>query len=388
MIDVTIIVPTFNEAPNVVPLLERIAAATASMRASVIFVDDSTDDTPAVITAAALTASIPVRLIHRAVATGGLSGAVLEGFAASTTDWCLVMDGDLQHPPELIPVLAETASTGDFDIVVASRYIGGGTADGLSSRLRRTVSTSGTTLTRAMFPKRLRDCTDPMTGFFLLRRSTVDLSTLRPMGFKILLEILARQTLKVAEEPFLFGARAAGTSKANLAQGLHFLRQLFALRFGKMSVFAIVGGIGAVANIAIMALLTHVGMSYIVAAIIAAEATIVGNFVLLERFVFADMREDGKGVWKRLLQSVAFNNAEAAIRIPILYLMVSGLHIGSVIAATITLAAAFVVRFVFHSRVVYAPRKVSTVAPSVDRVVPPAGPAAEPTVEPRRADRS
>lgn len=368
MIDLTIIVPTFNEAPNVVPLLGRIAAATSSMNVSVIFVDDSTDDTPAVITSAISTATIPVRLIHRQKANGGLSGAVLEGFAASTTDWCLVMDGDLQHPPELIPVLAETASTGEFDVVVASRYIGGGAADGLSSRLRRAVSTSGTSLTRAMFPKRLRDCTDPMTGFFLVRRSTVDVSTLRPMGFKILLEILARQPLKVAEEPFLFGARAAGKSKANLAQGLHFLRQLFALRFGKMSIFAVVGGIGAVANIAIMALLTHFGMSYILAAIIAAELTIVGNFALLERFVFADMREEGKGMGKRFLQSVTFNNAEAALRIPILYLLVSGLHFGSVIAASMTLAAAFVVRFLFHSRVVYAPRRSSSVAPSIDRI--------------------
>ncbi len=139
--------------------------------------------------------------------------------------------------------------------------------------------------------------------------------------------------------------------------------QLTALRFGKMSLFALIGVVGAVANLAIMSGLIHIGMEYIVAAVIAAEVTIVGNFMLQERFVFQDMRDSASGMWLRFAKSFSFNNAEALIRIPILALMVQTWHISAVLAAGITLIVAFVVRFMFHSLVVYAPRKADA-APS------------------------
>jgi len=118
-----------------------------------------------------------------------------------------------------------------------------------------------------------------------------------------------------------------------------------------------------VANLAIMWGLTHVGVEYIVAAIIAAETTILGNFLLQERFVFQDMRGAASGVGSRFAKSFAFNNAEALIRIPIIALMVESWHLSSVIAAAITLIVAFFARFVFHSLVVYAPAKPG-IAPS------------------------
>ena len=104
-------------------------------------------------------------------------------------------------------------------------------------------------------------------------------------------------------------------------------------------------------------------MDYILAAIIAAETTIIGNFLLQERFVFQDMRDSASGVWLRFAKSFSFNNAEALIRIPVLALMVQSWHISAVAAAAITLVVAFVVRFMFHSLVVYAPRKAGE-APS------------------------
>ena len=103
---------------------------------------------------------------------------------------------------------------------------------------------------------------------------------LRPRGFKILLEILARKNLRVAEVPFDFADRHAGESKASMRQGMHFLTQLTALRFGKMSLFAVIGGLGAIANVAIVWALTQLGVNYIAAAIIASEVTIIGNFLL------------------------------------------------------------------------------------------------------------
>src|SRR5689334_18023718 len=105
----SIVVPTYNEAPNVTELVRRVVAALErvpdGIEAEIVFVDDSTDATPDVIRAVAVDAPLPVRLIHREKASGGLGGAVLEGLAAAEADACLVMDGDLQHPPEEIPDL-------------------------------------------------------------------------------------------------------------------------------------------------------------------------------------------------------------------------------------------------------------------------------------------
>src|ERR1700761_788855 len=97
--ELTVIVPTFNEAPNVVPLVARISDAVEGIETEILFVDDSSDSTPEVIAAVARTSRIPVRLIRRDAPVGGLSGAVLEGLQAAASDWCVVMDGDLQHPP-------------------------------------------------------------------------------------------------------------------------------------------------------------------------------------------------------------------------------------------------------------------------------------------------
>jgi len=356
-VQLSIIVPTFNEAPNVEELVRRVAAATQGIEAEIIVVDDSTDATPDEVRRVAASAPLPVRLIHREHRRGGLGGAVLEGFAAAEADACLVMDGDLQHPPEEIAALWQRFRRGDVDVVVASRYAGDGTATGLADRTRVLVSKVSTGLTRAMFPIRLKDVTDPMTGFFLVDRRSVDAAALKPRGFKILLEILARKNLRVAEVPFDFATRHAGESKASVRQGLHFATQLTALRFGKMSLFAVIGGIGALVNLAIMWGLTQAGVDYIVAAVIAAETTIIGNFLLQERFVFQDMTGEASDVWSRFAKSFAFNNAEALIRIPVIALMVESGHFSAVFAAAITLVAAFVLRFVFHSLVVYAPRR-------------------------------
>lgn len=358
----TIVIPTFNERANVAELLRRIEAAVDVNDTEVLFVDDSTDDTEKVICDLSPLQPLPIRVIHRAAATDGLSGAVILGLRASRTLWCVVMDGDLQHPPEMIPLLLATARGSAADVVVASRYRRGGSADGLNGFVRHASSSIATVLTRSMFPRRLRDCSDPMTGFFLLRREAVDLDALKPRGFKILLEILARNRLTVVEEPFSFGARSGGTSKASMHQGWQFLVQLAALRFGRLSRFAIIGAVGAVANIGLMAALIGGGMGYLQAASIAAILTILGNFALQERFVFADLRAEGKSFRRRFTFSIGFNAAEAVARLPLLWLIVALLHVPSLVAQGATLALAFFARFVFHARFVYRPRRGRTTA--------------------------
>ncbi|MDQ4215231.1 glycosyltransferase family 2 protein [Microbacterium capsulatum] len=373
----TVIVPTFNERDNIAELVSRVADAMDGREVELLFVDDSTDDTADVIRGIARSASIPVRVLHRDDAVGGLGGAVVEGIRAAAHDVCIVMDGDLQHPPELLPDLVERHQEGDADVVIASRYIGGGDNGGLAGAMRVAVSRSATTLTKAMFPIRLSGASDPMTGYFLVDRRRIDPAALRPNGFKILLEILVRSDVRIAEVPMEFGERLHGESKASFAQGMAFLKHLARLRFGKMSLFAIIGGVGALANLAIMWALTHLGMEYIWAAVIAAEVTIIGNFILQERYVFNDMRDEASSIGVRFAQSFTFNNVEAALRIPILALMVETWHISSILAAAISLVVAFFVRFVFHSLVVYAPRRSVRAGRRVERAMVDAEAAAE-----------
>ncbi|APZ35464.1 glycosyl transferase family 2 [Microbacterium aurum] len=360
--ELSVIVPTFNEGPNVAELVRRIGAALAGTDFEIVFVDDSTDETPDVIAQVADAADFSVRLIHRDAPDAGLGGAVLEGFQAARARWCLVMDGDLQHPPEDIPRMVDRAARGDVDVVVASRYIAGGTSGGLAGATRTAVSRASTALTKSMFPRKLHGCSDPMTGFFLVDRDAVELDQLRPRGFKILLEILARRQMRVGEIPFAFATRFAGESKASFRQGIRFLTQLAMLRFGRMSAFALVGGVGAIANLIIMWGLIRLGMEYVVAAIIASEITIIANFLLLEYLVFADMRAESGRMRSRFIKSFTFNNIEALVRIPVMSVLVESAHVPSVLAAALTLLAAFVVRFVFHALVVYAPKRMAAVA--------------------------
>jgi dolichol-phosphate mannosyltransferase len=280
------------------------------------------------------------------------------------------MDGDLQHPPEVIADLLARAEMGDAEVVVASRYVDGGTSDGLANAVRTMVSRASTMLTKAMFPKKLHNCSDPMTGFFLIDRRSLDIEELRPRGFKILLEILARKQMRVAEVPFDFAPRFAGESKASFSQGMRFLTQLTMLRFGRMSAFAVVGGLGAVANLAIMWGLQTFGVQYLVAAVIASVLTIIANFIALEYLVFADMREESGLMRHRFIKSFTFNGIEAIVRIPVIWLLVNEAHIQSVLAAALTLIAAFIIRFVFHALVVYAPKKAQA-APAVAAVREP-----------------
>lgn len=368
----TVVVPTFNEGSNCAVLVRRLAAALDGRHdVEVLFVDDSTDGvTPRLLSAlVASSTDLPVRSLHRSGSerSGGLAGAVTRGMTEARGELVVVMDGDLQHPPELVPALL--AGLVEADLVVASRYAGDGDASGLSSSWRRAVSRSSTTLAQACFPRRVgRVCSDPMTGFFAFRRSAVDLTRLRPRGFKILLEVLARHDLRVREVPFVFGERSEGESKASWRNGLHFLHQMASLRMGRMSRFAAVGLLGTVVNLTVMWLLVGglLDVGYVLASIVAAELSIVHNFLVQERYVFRDVR---RGSWgRRLAQFLAFNNVEALARIPLLVLLVEALGTGAVAGQALLVAGAFVGRFLFTSRVVYRPQPAQSVPVAPDDV--------------------
>lgn len=249
----TVIVPTFNEAPNVGELVRRIANAVTGLDAEILFVDDSTDATPDVVGRAAEASSLPIRLLHRPVPRGGLSGAVVTGLRSAHADVCIVMDGDLQHPPETLPLLLERHALSGADVVVASRYTSGGSALGLTDAVRIAVSRASTLLAKALFPVRLHGVSDPMTGFFLVDRRAADLDKLHPHGFKILLELLVRNNMHATEIPFQFADRFAGQSKASLRQGASFLVQLCLLRLRGAPHEALIGGLGTAVGLVITA---------------------------------------------------------------------------------------------------------------------------------------
>jgi dolichol-phosphate mannosyltransferase len=229
---ISLVIPTFNESANIVELLTRLSAAIpAHVPCEVIFVDDSTDDTPEVITGAAKTCRFPVSVLHREVPQGGLGGAVAMGLRQAAAPWIVVMDADLQHPPDLVPELVAAGQHAGADLVVATRYAGGGGREGLDGGLRKLASGGTTALAKVVFWRQLSRVSDPMSGFFAVRSGALQADALRPLGYKILLELIVRCRIRrVTEVPYQFQDRFAGESKANLREGLRFLKHLVVLR--------------------------------------------------------------------------------------------------------------------------------------------------------------
>lgn len=234
---ISLVIPTFNESANVAELLARLAAALPEGAPfEVIFVDDSTDDTPAVITEAARHSRLAVSVRHREVPEGGLGGAVAMGLREAAAPWIVVMDADLQHPPALVPELVAAGERADADLVVATRYAGGGSREGLNGSFRKFASGGSTFLAKTVFRRQLRDVSDPMSGFFAVRAAALNADVLRPLGYKILLELIVRcRPRRVTEVPYQFQDRFAGESKASFAEGLRFLRQLGVLRLSSVT---------------------------------------------------------------------------------------------------------------------------------------------------------
>jgi dolichol-phosphate mannosyltransferase len=327
----TVIVPTRNEAANIRPLLQRIEQATGALVGEVLFVDDSSDDTAGVIRAAAADYAFAVNVIERPPACrDGLSGAVVEGLRAVGSDWALVMDADLQHPPELIPRLYERALATNADVVVGSRLAADDGPIGLS-RFRSTTSRSLTLLARAFFPQALKNVSDPLTGLFLVRRAAVEPQRLRPQGFKILLEILVRcRDLRVSELHFDFGQRHAGQSKAGLNEGLRFFRHLLRLRLTANQHFIrflIAGSLGIGANLLFLAALVEMaGWPALLAAILATQGSAIFNFTISDKWVFSD-RGPAQLAGIRLARYLLMNNALLAVHLPLMWLLMqAGLH--------------------------------------------------------------
>ncbi|WP_058046902.1 glycosyltransferase [Streptomyces roseifaciens] len=368
---VTVLVPTFNEAGNVEELLRRLGAALPTRLSSceVVFVDDSTDDTAEAIRKAARTCPYPVTVIRRREPVGGLGGAVVEGMRAAGTGtgtqepgWIVVMDADLQHPPELVPDLVEAGVREGADLVVASRYRPGGSRAGLAGSRRVAVSRAATWLAKGAFPRLLRGISDPMSGFFAVRRETVaSTEELRPLGYKILMELAVRcRPASVTELPFAFQDRFSGESKSSAREGFRFLGHLTTLRtsapWARMLVFGLIGLTGFLPNLLGLHLLTRAGLHYVPAEIAANQLGVLWNFLLIEVLLFRDRRRHRH--WAdRVARFALLANADLLLRIPLIALLVGLLHLEVLHATVIALLTTFVLRFAATEALVYLPRK-------------------------------
>ncbi|MEU9744322.1 glycosyltransferase family 2 protein [Streptomyces niveus] len=361
---VTVIIPTFNEAGNVQELLRQLTESVPSrLPCEVLFVDDSTDGTPAAIAEAAQDCPFPVAVIHRDEPVGGLGGAVVEGLRTAGSEWIVVMDADLQHPPSLVPELVAAGERTTADLVVASRYVDGGSRAGLAGGYRVAVSRAATWLTKGLFPRRLRGISDPMSGFFAIRRGavTADADGLRPLGYKILLELAVRcRPQQVAEVPFVFRDRFAGESKSTAREGARFLRHLVELRTAsapaRMMAFGLIGLTGFVPNLLALYGLTGAGMHYLPAEIVANQFGVAWNFLLIELLLFRNRREHRH--WAdRVGRFALLANADLLLRIPLIALFVGELGMEVLPATALAMLATFVLRFAGTETLVYLPRR-------------------------------
>ena len=306
-IELTVVVPCYNERANVAPLVAKLDAALAGIAWEVMFVDDNSPDGTAAEVRRLAARDPRVRCIRR-IGRRGLSSAVVEGALASSATFIAVMDGDLQHDETRLPVMLAALRGGTYDLAVGSRHVEGGNTTGLANRWRQALSDAGTTLAQRFLPVRLGD---PMSGFFMLPRLLFERLAphLTAQGFKILLDLVlsAEAPLRVIEIPAEFRKRLAGESKLDvlvLAQfaGLLVDKTLGGLLPLRFLSFAAVGVLGVGVHVAILiAGREGLGLGFSAAQIVATVIAMIFNFQLNNEITYRDQRLRGPRLWRGLL---------------------------------------------------------------------------------------
>jgi dolichol-phosphate mannosyltransferase len=258
--ELSIVVPTFNERDNVVKLVQRLTSALGDGDWEVVFVDDDSPDGTADLVRELAGENSRVRCLQR-IERRGLSSACVEGMLSSSAPYLAVIDGDLQHDEQLLPRMLEILKEGEVDIVVGSRYAPGGDIGEWNAKRAR-MSRIAVRLSRVLVPQEL---TDPMSGFFMMRRSVLRSSVhrLSGIGFKILADLFASSTekLRFRELPYRFKVRQAGESKLDSVTAWDYLMLLLDKLTGhvipvRFVAFCIVGALGVGVHFAALMLST------------------------------------------------------------------------------------------------------------------------------------
>ena len=305
-LQLSVIVPTFNESGNVAVLVQRLGVALAGIAWEVIFVDDNSPDGTADVVRALSQTNPRVRCIRR-IGRRGLSGACIEGMLASSAPCAAVIDGDLQHDETQLPKMLGLIESGAAELVIGSRYVDGGSADSFNSQ-RLGASKFATAVAQQVLRVKIAD---PMSGFFMIRRDRFEqlAPQLSIQGFKILLDVVAtaRGDLRIVEVPYTFGSRQHGESKLDSMVALDFLglvlakltNDIVSLRF---LLFALVGSIGLFVHFTVLFIaLEAFQLPFAEAQACGALLAMTSNFLLNNFLTYRDQRLKGFGILRGLL---------------------------------------------------------------------------------------
>ena len=308
--ELTVVVPTFNERDNVEPLLARLHEVLDGLSWEVTFVDDDSPDGTADVVRGIAAGDGRVRCIQR-IGRRGLASACIEGMLASAAPYLAVIDADLQHDEALLPRMLKALKPGDVDVAVGSRYAEGGGV-GAWSRDRIAISRLATRLGRKVVKA---DLTDPMSGFFMIRREAFHESVrhMSGKGFKVLLDLFASapRDLRFVELPYTFRDRHAGLSKLDAWVAWEYLLLVGEKLFGRWLpirfVFFIgVGGLGLIVHLAVLgSLFEGLGLTFGASQAVAVIAAMTFNFVLNNTFTYRDQRLRGLRFLRGLLSFYA-----------------------------------------------------------------------------------
>jgi dolichol-phosphate mannosyltransferase len=296
--ELSVVAPTFNERANVARLVGKLDAALAGVAWEVIFVDDNSPDGTAELVKQIAAADVRVRCLRR-VGRRGLAGAVIEGALASAAPFVAVIDADMQHDETLLPRMLAVLRGGETDLVVGSRYLeAAGLDEGLSP-----VRKAGSRLATALGRKALKtDVSDPVSGFFMIRREAIDrvAGRLEPSGFKILFDIIASQDepLRIKELPYAFQAREAGESKLDGRVALEYLGLVAAKLSGdlispRMVFFVLVGLSGVAVHMAVLWAVHGFAARFAYAQAVAALTAMTSNYFVNNTVTYRDRRLRG-----------------------------------------------------------------------------------------------
>jgi dolichol-phosphate mannosyltransferase len=302
----SVVIPTFNERDNVTTLFRRLEKTLVGIPFEAVFVDDNSPDGTWKVLRALSREDGRVRCIRR-IGRRGLSGACIEGILASSAPCAAVIDADLQHDETQLPRMLALLQSGEFDLVVGSRYVEGGSADSFNKQ-RAGASALATEVAKRVLRVQVAD---PMSGFFMIRRDRFEelAPQLSTQGFKILLDVVATAhgALRVKEIPYTFGSRLHGESKLDSMVALDFLGLVLAklthdvvsLRF---LLFAMVGSLGLVVHFAALyAALKGFSLPFAEAQACAAICAMTSNFVLNNFLTYRDQRLKGPAILRGLL---------------------------------------------------------------------------------------
>ncbi|HEC76478.1 MAG TPA: glycosyltransferase family 2 protein [Thermoplasmatales archaeon] len=349
----SVIVPTYNERENLPILVERLRKSLSRIDFEIIVVDDDSPDKTWKI-AEELAEEYSFIKVVRRVGEKDLSTAVLKGFQVAKGDILAVMDADLQHPPEKIIDMFRKIE-GGADIVIGSRYVEGGEIEEWGI-IRKFYSKFATFLAHIFLPKS-RLIKDPMSGFFMIERRVIEGVELNPIGYKILLEIVAKGKYeRLKEEPIKFSKREKGESSLNLTNQIKYLRHLLRLSWEikeihRMLKFAFVGLTGIIVNLGILWVLTEIAnIYYLLSAIFSIEASIISNFLLNDLWTFVDRKERGIFNWlKRLIKFNLISTPAFPMQMGVMGFLKEFFGVYYILAALIGILVVFIWNFVANS---------------------------------------